>query len=320
MTDAEIQSHLESMAGVDLKSALANAEAKPDQFQQNHLGRFTASENYKLMGGVVSTLEEWTKVLASRRYLKDDLLEMAAFLKEDGVIHQDFTKRDKNEDIAKAVAPFIPIKHDWDDAATTHICSKARERLTDESESADIEHLRHIQWSRENEVEGIMRLKEATGLPIASNFGDDQVFHEFTHQDRVIGGATPDADAADFFAGFEIKCPDTKKHNLLRLGEWTVIDGKWKRERPALMPKNMKELEPEWYWQIVTGFACTDFTSWYWGTYDPRVPEFENQLYWFGVNRRDLEQDIKLLEKRMIEADVLCGQMVELMKVVTTDQ
>lgn len=300
-----------ALEGEPLKDPIEERE----KFEQNHLGRFTASEKYKLMGGVVSTQEEWKEVLNSKRYLKDSLLETAEELRNLGHDIPVFKSKVNKPEIVEAIAKYIPIRHDWDDTAIGHIVQKARERVTG-SESVDIEHLKHIEWAREHEVTGLMELKEAAHLSLIDNLGDDQVFHKFIHEGKVIGGATPDADSLNII-GMEIKCPNSKRHNEVRLGsDWRIEDGEWVRDREPLTSLNMKVLEPEWYWQIVDGFACTRFTEWYWGCYDPRQPEKKNQLHWLKFERQELKTDIDLCKKRTIQANALCEQMVGLLKEV----
>ena len=314
----------EVLPEVDLSQLLEGSELQDpitvleDEFKQNHCGKFTASENWKLVEGCATNEEEWVEVLATknRLYPKKWLIEKAKELKLQGKDIPEFNDKNKNRDIAEEIGKYLPIVNGWSDTAKSYILEKADERVTGELSKTSLEHLDHIKWARENEVQGVMAIREHFKIPGLAHTGNDQKFHPFCNaKGEVIGGATPDGDGDFLPIGFEVKCPDTKNHDLLRLGEFTIIDGEngfeWEQGE-RLTADNFQQLKPDWYWQIITGFACpdcADWHSWYFGTFDPRHPHSLNAM---EVARKGKESHVDLMKQRMLQADILCEMMVEI--------
>ena len=110
--------------------------------------------------------------------------------------------------------------------------------------------------------------------------GEEQEFIQIS--DYV--GCTPDGLIGEN-KGIETKCPDSKTHyfNLLNL-----------------KAESIKEIYPEYYWQIQGSLYITGRKSWYFVSYDPRFKNPEKRILILEIKRN--EEDITDLKRKLFDA------------------
>lgn len=153
------------------------------------------------------------------------------------------------------------------------------ERLTGQSQEADISNKPCVQWGIEYEPFAIAEYENLNNVFVMQT-------GLIMHPTIPMSGASPDGLVGDD-GQIEVKCPESNTHtNTLLTGE---------------VPE---KYIPQITWQLaVTGRDWCDFVS-----YDPRF-EHELSLFVKRVYAKDL--DIAGLEKKVIECNKLLDELIE---------
>ena len=279
----------------DLVAQFEEKLKKEEEWRKKRLGKFTASEIYRLMTGVDETQEEAINKLAnSKQYTKEDLQSLC--IEHPHVVGWKNSKYKK--DFAELLIESGVINYgveDWPEGAETYVTEKVIEQLTGEPFQEDLKYIKRIQWGKDHEVEAIKRMMEEKKLKI-ERYGDDQEFICFGHplfdQDHIPKaiqkeiGSTPDGWVNQRKEGAETKCPDKKTH----------FNYKMCMNKPELM----KEVYPEAFWQVQNIMYVTGWKSMWFESYDPRYKNKIDQRLILKVKRD--KDAIKKMEKRLVMA------------------
>jgi hypothetical protein len=173
----------------------------------------------------------------------------------------------------------------------TYINEKIAERETGLTKEIPVS--KAMQWGIDHEDEAIQRIAASLKLDLVKNelsIKDDE--YNLSGTPDVIINVT-DESGLLLNTGIEIKCPNTDTHIEY-----------------AGMSKGLelKEVEPKYYWQIVSYMLLTGYDSWFFATYDPRMLTARKQLYIFTINRN--EADIELLKSRLTEANSILNDKI----------
>ena len=163
--------------------------------------------------------------------------------------------------------------------AMTYVTEIILQRETDgETEQYNLKQFKH---GKEYEKEAVEEFQKRTGETV-TKYGEEQEFIQIS--DYV--GCTPDGLIGED-KGIETKCPDSKTHyfNLLNL-----------------KAENIKEIYPEYYWQIQGSLYITGRKSWYFVSYDPRFKNPEKRILILEIKRN--EEDITDLKRKLFDAVV----------------
>jgi exodeoxyribonuclease (lambda-induced) len=116
-----------------------------------------------------------------------------------------------------------------------------------------------------------------------------------------LAGGSPDGMIREEKGGIEIKCPFTLEKHLQHLLYTT--------------PEDLKENEPEYYWQVYMNMLVTECDFWDFISYNPYVSR-SKQLKVLRIKRN--EEEIKLLEERLsLAVDYIREQMNKIDKIQT---
>lgn len=164
------------------------------------------------------------------------------------------------------------------DGAKTYATEKAVEMLTMQDMTPTFKS-KAMEWGSNTEAEAVEMIYNKYGL-VVENYGDNQ---EFVKLNKDVG-CTPDG-LIDDDAGIETKCPESTTHiKYLQLQS----------------VEELKELKPEYYWQIQGCMYVTGREKWLFVSYDPRFL-CENLRLKVMIIYRD-ENDIAFLDKRIKQA------------------
>lgn len=252
---------------------------------KRRIGKFTASENHRLMAGVDDTNEERIDQLYTVNELKNkmDQLEInRAGLK----LKSDFVYRLSKHLI---VNDYLP------EGAMTYVEEKVVEQKTGKA----IETYESYAMRRGKELEesGILLFEKTTGLEV-EKWGYMQEFVEEENVELLHGhaGCTPDGrvPVRGGTYGFEGKAPLEKTHYRYLYG---TADGKV----APLRKETLKTLEPSYYWQVITGLLHTGWAGWFFMFFHQDFPEGERAII-FHLKREEVEDDIEKLKRRLLMA------------------
>lgn len=180
-----------------------------------------------------------------------------------------------------------PAKKDFPPGALTYVKEKVVECLTEISDDQSWVSPK-MQWGMDHELEAISAFTEITGIKVI-NIGINQKL-------IALGehiSCTPDGILADLNMGIEVKCPDSKTHF-----EYMGIN-------TAFL---LKEIAPNYYWQIQGSMYITGFDSWVFVSYDPRFKNEADRLHRVMIFRD--QSDIDFLESRLLTAIVYKEKML----------
>lgn len=174
-----------------------------------------------------------------------------------------------------------PGKNELPTGAKTYAKEKAVELMANMDETEKYISV-DMQWGIDHEVEAIELFAELTGYSIEKT-GD---FQEAIALGDDIS-CTPDGLILGEKIGIEVKCPKSKTHF-----DYCLIKS----------AQDLKEIAPEYYWQVMGSMHITGYDRWYFISYDPRYKKPEDRLHFISIKRD--EQDISLLEQRLLMAIV----------------
>ena len=169
--------------------------------------------------------------------------------------------------------------------AETYVLEKVVEELTDtvpESWTSP-----QMQWGIDNEPKAIRRFIDEKNLGLKFT-GENQKFVEYGKD----AGGTPDG--LGFRFGVEVKCPDSKTHFNYILN---IKDA-----------ETLKEVKPEYYWQVQSLLLFTRKKFWYFVSFDPRFKDVEKQFHCVKIEQN--EDDILFLQKRLELAEKQKRKMI----------
>lgn len=178
-------------------------------------------------------------------------------------------------------------KDELSKGAMTYALEKAVEIVANMDESDRYISL-DMQWGIDREPEAVEAFTLHTGLTV-DHTGDNQKLH-------TLGSdiaCTPDG-LIGTDAGIEIKCPKSKTH----FGYLHLEDA-----------SDLKDIAPEYYWQIQGCLYITQRKHWHFVSYDPRFKEPRNRLHTFKVSRN--QADIDFLEQRLVMAIAYRNELLE---------
>jgi len=229
-----------------IEDLLRHAGQQTAAWDKLRLGRFTASEVYKLMG-------------------------------------EPRSKADKEA-------------NKFSQTAESYIVDKAMETLTGMAAS---EHFgRAIDHGLEWEEHALGILETTLNLSL-------QPFQDGLHVPMMkkpnmalykgYGGASADAIVIidEKNVGVEIKCPFSTSNHFYHS---TVVDA-----------ATLKDVNPQYYWQVMMGMLCYEFPYWIFASYDPRLEPGE-QLVWAIIQRDEIE--IQLLQDKLSRAVIRRDEIV----------
>jgi hypothetical protein len=104
---------------------------------------------------------------------------------------------------------------------------------------------------------------------------------------------TPDGIVTLEKTGIEIKCPYNSGNHLRNLRLTTA--------------EELKDLHPEYYWQIVAYMMLTGLKDWKYCSYDPRFKEEKRMLI---LNMKENPQEALKLIERVQEATEIFGRLI----------
>lgn len=167
----------------------------------------------------------------------------------------------------------------------TYILEKLSEQKT--GLIKEIPVTKSMQWGIDNEDSAIERLSNVLNIPMQKNeISLKDTTYNLTGTPDVLISTIDEKTGLTINTGAEIKCPNSETH----IEYATMTNG-----------SDLREIEPKYYWQIVSYMLLTNYDSWFFITYDPRIIEEKQQMYVFIINRN--ESDVDLLKSRLIEAN-----------------
>jgi hypothetical protein len=134
-----------------------------------------------------------------------------------------------------------------------------------------------MQWGIDHEAEAVEAFKRRTGLSVQF----DANRQEFIQIGEDIGG-TPDGIISELSAGLEVKCPNSTTH----LDYMGICDA-----------ETLKDIKPEYYWQIQGLMLILGFKHWFFVSYDPRFRNEKHRIHIATILRND--SDIEKLDNRL---------------------
>ena len=174
--------------------------------------------------------------------------------------------------------------------ALTYIEEKATEIVT--GEAVGEFSSKATDWGNEWEEHAIRELAKSLGV------SDENLVlkpHFVVYGD--YSGASPDCymtiDGVKI--GGEVKCPFNSSVHTYRL-------------RHVRNAQELKDEEPDYYWQIQANMFFNEIPLWYFASYDPRFPE-HRRLHKFAVEAN--VEDQKLMLDKMEKALILRDEIVE---------
>jgi hypothetical protein len=163
--------------------------------------------------------------------------------------------------------------------AETYIYEKAAEILTGERKMA---FGAALDWGKEQEPNAFHTFSKVDFNEWTYYGGENYVFIPYLDN----SGYSPDGLSAD--AILEIKCPF---NSGIHLKNFNIYDA-----------GSLKDIHPEYYWQMQLGMLATNLDKGYFVSYDPRMPQ-QKQLHVAEIERHDVEFEVT--EKLSIAHDFL---------------
>jgi len=167
-----------------------------------------------------------------------------------------------------------PTKKELPVGAITFTGEKVVELLTEFLDDRFVS--KDMQWGIDHELEAIEEFKKRTGLKVYAT-GTEQ---ELLKQSNAVGG-TPDG-LINKDSGIEVKCPKSTTHfKYLNIAN----------------QEELKEVCPDYYWQIQGLLQITGRKIWYFISYDPRFKNEKQRLHFIKVKPN--KEDQKFLAERL---------------------
>lgn len=256
--------------------------------QSERIGRFTASEDHKLMTGVDYTQEQRINAIKNQFKLKQDLIDFVIAFEQNHKVGIRLNDKNTMVEIAAKIEPYIPIG--LSDGGITHVRNKVIEELTGKPimdfESFDMHRGKELEAATIEHIETKYNCKITQCL-------DEQIFHQETRNEKLQGhiGCTPDGYIEKLNLGFEGKAPKAETHFKYLFG-----DG----NKPALSADTLKELEPRYYWQIVKClYMNPTWDGYVFTSFNPDYKEESLKDITFIVSRSRVKEDIPKLNRRL---------------------
>lgn len=257
------------------------------------LTKFTASENHRLMAGVDITEAEKLKKAAKGWGNKADLVKKA---KSIGCI---ISGKETIPELMEIIMDCLPdeerdeiLADRLPDGAITYVEEKVIEHKTGKPLN-NIETF-DMMRGKELEPEAVAAFEEATGLKVTDSV-NDQIFHDLVIEGlENEAGATPDGrvEIGGKTYGFETKAPKANTHIK-------YLYGSDNGNIEPLTKDNLKTIEPNYYWQIVTGLLATGWDGWIFQSYHPDFKEDSEKRFHFIIEREDLKEEMVKMVKRL---------------------
>lgn len=168
------------------------------------------------------------------------------------------------------------------DGSMTYIFEVASERITGTPAKAETSSAA-TQWGIDHELEAQLYFQAATGKKIIES---DTLTNKFM-------AGTPDGNIEGESCGFEIKCPYNSGIHLKNLFMKNQVD--------------LITMHPDYYWQIMSYMWLAELPEWKFCSYDPRFKGASRMLI-LNIKREDYQ--IKLLEERLTEANLILESLV----------
>lgn len=164
----------------------------------------------------------------------------------------------------------------------TYIYEVAAEAMTGEPATPPFTAA-STEWGNKYELEAKLYYQSATGETIISC--------DCLDNGQIVG--TPDGTIKEYDLGIEIKCPYNSGNHLknLRLNN----------------AEELKDLHPEYYWQIYAYMWLTGLDEWKFCSYDPRFKEADRMLI---LKLKQESKDMELLKSRVKEANELLTKII----------
>ena len=163
--------------------------------------------------------------------------------------------------------------------AESYIYEKAAEILTGERKMA---FGAALDWGKEQEPNAFHTFSKVDFNEWTYYGGENYVFIPYLES----SGYSPDGLSSD--AILEIKCPF---NSGIHLKNFNIYDA-----------GTLKEIHPEYYWQMQLGMLATNLEKGYFVSYDPRMPQ-QKQLHVAEIEKHDVEFEVT--EKLSIAHDFL---------------
>ena len=169
-----------------------------------------------------------------------------------------------------------PNKDELPAGAITYVMEKVVEIATDFEPEQGFTSAA-IQWGKDHELEAIERFEDAFNYKVDFT-GENQAFIDYP---ELRAGATPDGLIGNN-AGVEVKCPNSSTH----------------LKYMAIKCENsLKQIAPEYHWQIQGQLMITGRDRFYFVSYDPRFKDFDLQLHIAIIE--PVADDIEFLKQRL---------------------
>ena len=130
-----------------------------------------------------------------------------------------------------------------------------------------------LDWGKQYESMAFDKFKNVTFEEVEYYGGETHVLIPYTD----YSGYSPDALGGDFIV--EIKCPF---NSGIHLKNFKIYDA-----------DSLKEVHPDYYWQMQLGLIATANEKGYFVSYDPRFEGINKQLHIAEIERHDVEFEIK---------------------------
>jgi len=163
--------------------------------------------------------------------------------------------------------------------AETYIYEKAAEILTGERKMA---FGAALDWGKEQEPNAFHTFSQLDFQEWTYYGGENYVFIPYGDN----SGYSPDGLSDN--AILEIKCPF---NSGIHLKNFNIYDA-----------DGLKDIHPEYYWQMQLGMIAANLDKGYFVSYDPRMPQ-EKQVHIAEIERHDVEFDIR--EKLEVASELL---------------
>lgn len=181
----------------------------------------------------------------------------------------------------------------WSQTAISYIEEKATEIVT--GEACGEFSSKATDWGNEWEEHAIRELAKALHVK-----DDDLTLKPHFVMYGDYSGASPDCymRIAGDRVGGEVKCPFNPSVHTWRL-------------RNVTSAEQLKDEEPDYYWQVQANMFFGKIPLWYFASYDPRFPP-HRRLHYFPVyaNVEDMEIILKKMEKALILRDEIVEYII----------
>ena len=128
-----------------------------------------------------------------------------------------------------------------------------------------------LEWGKEHEADAFQMFSKTNFEQWTYYGGETYVFIPYEH----YSGYSPDGLSED--AILEIKCP---YNSGIHLKNFNIHDA-----------DSLKEIHPEYYWQMQLGMIAAKLDKGYFVSYDPRMPEGK-QLHIAEIERHEVQYEI----------------------------